>query len=139
MAVETDNAEIFKSYLREVWENGNIGAIGDYIGPDFVNHDPVPYISPDRDGEAALVGMFLGSFSGLKTNVEEAVPEGDRLAVRWTATGTHTGKFIGIPPTGREVSMVGVEFLRFADGKIREVWINFDMAGLLQQLGAVPS
>ncbi|MGH9122008.1 MAG: ester cyclase [Acidimicrobiales bacterium] len=139
MAVATDNAEVFQSYLRDVWENGDLAAIGDYIAPDFVNHNPVPFVGADRDGEAALVGMFLGSFSNLKTKVEEAVPEGDRLAVRWTATGTHTGKFAGVPPTGKDVTMIGIEFLRFADGKIREVWINFDMAGLLQQLGAVPS
>ncbi len=139
MPADTDNAERFRSYLQEVWERQNLDAIEDYLAPDFVNHNPVPFVGPDRAGERTLVGMFLGSFSDFKTNVESSVAEGDRLAVRWTATGTHTGKFAGVPPTGKHVEMLGVEMLRFSDGKIREVWINFDMTGLLQQIGAIPS
>ncbi len=139
MPAATDNAQLFKSYLQQVWEGQDLAAIDNYLAPNFLNHNPVPFVGADRDGERKLVGMFLGSFSDFKTNVEDAVPAGDRLAVRWTATGTHTGNFAGVPPTGKQVTMLGIEMLRFADGKICEVWINFDMTGLLQQLGAIPS
>ena len=134
-----ENKEIFKRYLKDVWENGNLDAIDEYLAPSFHNNDPIPGIPDGPGGERKLIEMFRASFSDFTTNVETAVGEGDKLAVRWTAEGTHTAQFAGVPASGKKVQMLGVEHLRFADGKIAEVWINFDMAGLLVQLGAMPA
>lgn len=139
MATQESNADVFRRYLKDVWEGGRLDTLDDFFAPDFLNHNPVPGLPANRDGERRLVEMFREAFSSFTTNVETAVPEGERLAARWTAKGTHTGTFAGVPPTGIEITMIGIEFLRFVDGKIAEVWINFDMAGLLQQLGVIPS
>lgn len=139
MATPQSNADVFRQYLKDVWEGGKLDTLDDFFSPDFVNHDPVPGLPANREGERRLVEMFRDAFSDFATTVETAVPEGEKLAARWTATGTHTGTFAGVPPTGKQVAMIGVEFLRFADGKIVEAWVNFDMAGLLQQLGVIPS
>jgi steroid delta-isomerase-like uncharacterized protein len=132
------NKDIYERYLKEVWENGNLDAIDDYLSPDFHNNDPIPGIPDGPAGERKLIEMFRASFSDFSTNVETAVEEGDKLAARWTADATHTAQFAGVPASGKRVQMIGVEHLRFADGKIEEVSINFDMTGLLIQLGAMP-
>lgn len=71
--------------------------------------------------------------------VEDVVAEGDRVAVRLTARGTHTGPLLGLPPTGKSVSFGGMEVFRVADGLIVESWGQFDALGLLRQLGATPT
>ena len=65
--------------------------------------------------------------------------EGDTAAARFTITGTDTGGFMGMPPTGKSVTVTGMDFMRFRDGKIVEHWGEMDMLGLLQQLGVIPS
>jgi predicted ester cyclase len=64
--------------------------------------------------------------------------EGDKVVVRWSASGTHQGEYFGIAPTNRHVTPNGMAIYRFADGKIVEEWMNTDMLGLLRQLGVIP-
>jgi steroid delta-isomerase-like uncharacterized protein len=71
--------------------------------------------------------------------LEDVVAEDDRVAYRWTMRGTQTGPMRGIPPTGKSFVMSGMTVMRIADGKIVAGWHNFDMVGMLQQLGVIPS
>ena len=71
--------------------------------------------------------------------VEDIVASGDRVAVRWTFHGTHQGEFLGIPPTGKPVTMAAIEINRVRDGKVAEHWVQLDQLGMLRQLGAIPS
>ena len=64
--------------------------------------------------------------------------EGNMVATRWTGRGTHTGELMGIPPTGKQVTVVGITISRVEDGKVVEEWTNWDTLGMLQQLGVVP-
>ena len=66
------------------------------------------------------------------------VAEGDKVVTRWTGRGTHSGPRMGIPPTGRKVEVTGMRMFRLAEGKIVETWVNWDMFGLMQQLGVIP-
>ena len=66
------------------------------------------------------------------------IAEGDKVAVRFTARGTHKGEFLGIPPTGKQVAWAGINIYRVASGKIAETWQLSDGLGLMQQLGVVP-
>jgi predicted ester cyclase len=70
--------------------------------------------------------------------VEAQIAEGDMVATRWTACGTHDGDFQGVPPTGREVTLRGMTIFRIADGKLVEGWTNPDLLGVMQQIGAIP-
>jgi predicted ester cyclase len=68
---------------------------------------------------------------------EDTVVEGDKVLVRWRSTGTHEGELMGIPPTGRRVTMTGFDLFRIEGGKIAEMWQEADRLGLLQQLGVI--
>ncbi|MCB0175245.1 MAG: ester cyclase, partial [Anaerolineae bacterium] len=60
--------------------------------------------------------------------------EGDKIVTRWTATATHTGDLFGMPPTNKDVTMMGITIFRVADGQIQELWDVWDQAGLMEQL-----
>jgi len=82
---------------------------------------------------------FFTGFPDLALTVEFTITEEDKVAVRWTATGTHSGDFRGIPPTGKPINIAGVAIYRVAGGKIVEGWSQPDTLGLLQQIGVIPS
>ena len=73
-----------------------------------------------------------------KVVVEDSVGEGDRVAMRFAISGTHTGTFMGIPATGKPIHVTASGIFRVVDGKATDNWVNFDALGLLQQIGAVP-
>ena len=72
------------------------------------------------------------------STIEDVIAEGDKVVTRQTFRGTHTGDLMGIPPTGKQVTMSGIVISHFANGKCVELWANNDDLGLLQQLGVVP-
>jgi predicted ester cyclase len=78
------------------------------------------------------------AFPDLHYTVEDLIADGDKVVVRGTLRGTHQGDFMGIPPTGKQVSLTGITIDRIKDGKFVEGWANADMLGLLQQLGVIP-
>ena len=83
--------------------------------------------------------MSLGAFPDARVTVEDQVAEGDKVVSRWTATGTHTGDLMGIPPTERRIEISGITINRFSGGKIAEDWYQSDDLGMMQQLGVIPS
>ena len=93
--------------------------------------------------DAASWGGFMGAFAvgfpDARISVDDDVSERDVVATRWTITGTHRGEFQGVPPTGRPVSMCGIDFSRIVGGKIAEHWVQFDMMAVMQQIGAIPA
>ena len=91
-----------------------------------------------REGHKQLIAAFRAAFPDLRVAVEDLLEEGDRVALRWRAEGTHRGELMGIAPTGRRVTLTGIEILRIAGGKIAEYWQSWDRLGMYQQLGAVP-
>lgn len=85
------------------------------------------------------LGTFV-AFPDLVRTVEDMVAEGDKVVARWTSTGTHTGPFMGLPPTGKAVTTTGITIFRLnGAGRIVEEWSETDMVGMLQQVGGMPS
>jgi predicted ester cyclase len=70
--------------------------------------------------------------------VDAQIAEGEFVATRWTGRGTNTGELMGMPPTGKQVTVEGITYSRIADGKTREAWLIWDTLSMMQQLGAVP-
>ncbi len=93
----------------------------------------------NADAWAAFMSAFPTAFPDAQISVDASVAERDIVASRWTLTGTHRGEFQGVPPTGKAVTMVGIDFSRVVDGKIAEHWAQFDVIGVMQQIGAIPA
>ncbi len=86
-----------------------------------------------------LVAMFRTAFPDLHVTFEQELADGDCVIHRGYITGTHQGEFQGIPPTGKQVKMKSIDIWRIANGKAVENWVQFDMLGLMQQLGVIPA
>ena len=82
---------------------------------------------------------FTSSFPDLRHDIIDLLAEGDKVAVHFNVTGTHKGELQGIPPTGKKVSFIAMDFITLMDAKISEDWLSVDMMGLMQQIGAIPA
>jgi steroid delta-isomerase-like uncharacterized protein len=131
------NKQLIRRVFEEVYNQGNLDVVEDLASRDFVAHSP----SEDIRGPAGVKQFVTGlrtAFPDFHTTIEDQIAEGDRVVTRFTATGTHTGTYKGMPPTGRRGTMTGIDIERIVDGKSVECWTNTDDLGLLQQLGVVP-
>ena len=92
----------------------------------------------DAAGHRQYSEVMLTAFPDLERRIDDLVAEGDKVVARWSAAGTHTGDFQGIPPSGNTATSSGITIFRIADGRIVEEWSESDSLGLLQQVGAIP-
>ena len=139
MAAE-ENKALTRRVIEEIFTEGNLDLADDLIAPDFVDHDSaMPEEVHGIEGFKELVRMYRSAFPDLHVEVEDQVAEGDKVATRWTASGTHDGELAGIPATGNWVEITGMEICRISGGRIAEVCIISDAMGMMQQLGAIPS
>jgi steroid delta-isomerase-like uncharacterized protein len=133
------NKRIIQRLFEESW-TGNFDAIDEFISPDYVGHDPSEQEpTRGRDGIKEFIARYRTAFEGTRVTVDDQFAEGDKVATRWTARGTHSGEISGIAPTGKDVTVTGVTISRFAGGKVVEEWTTWDTLGLLVQLGVVPA
>ncbi len=137
MSVENNKATARRWY-EGVFNNGNLDLINELFAANFVDHDPVNPL-PGPEGVRQVVTMYRSAFPDLHITVEDWVAEGDKVVTRFRAQGTHRGALMGVPPTGKQVTVTGIDVLGFKNGKIAEHWGNRDDLGMLQQLGVIPS
>ena len=139
-ASEGENKAISRRADEELFNRGNLDVADELFAPDFVYHDPAggeEWRGPESVKRYAA--MLRAAFPDLHQAIEDQLAEGDKVAYRWTACGTHQGELMGIAPTGNQVTFTGISVARLADGKIEEIWENYDALGMMQQLGVVPS
>ena len=131
------NKALVSRFYDEIWNNGNFAAADDLVADDYVRHDLRPGDAPPGPaGQKAVAAGFRAAFPDVRLVVDALVAEGDLVVARWTITGTHTGPWGAVAATGRRVRFCGVNFFRFADGMIAEIWNVRDDLGLREQLGA---
>jgi steroid delta-isomerase-like uncharacterized protein len=119
---------------------GNLDLADELYAPDYVLHDPsLPEALHGPECIKRYAAMTLGAFPDARVTVEDQVAEGDKVVSRWTATGTHTGDLMGIPPTERRIEISGITINRFSGGKIAEDWYQSEDLGMMQQLDVIPS
>ncbi|HLB27413.1 MAG TPA: ester cyclase, partial [Dehalococcoidia bacterium] len=109
------------------------------IASEFVRHDLAG--GPEThgpDGVKRLIAGLRTAFPDIQTTIDDIFSDGEKVVVRFTARGTHSGPFQGMGPTGREATWCGVNIYRVSGGQIRETWQLADGLGLLRQLGATP-
>src|ERR1700736_143286 len=130
------NKAVVRRFVEEVINKHNLARIDELFTPDYVNH--APGLPPGREAEKQLNSASFAAFPDARVTIEDLVAEGDKVVARVSYRGTHTGDFMGIPPTGKQFIVTGAGVFRVADGKIAEQWSNLDMLSLMQQLGAMP-
>jgi steroid delta-isomerase-like uncharacterized protein len=117
----------------------NIDAVDEIYASGFVGHDPaMPEDVRGVEGAREFYGMYQSAFPDVQITIEEQVAEGDTVATRWTARGTHQGELLGVPPSGNRVEVAGVTISRIEGGKVAEEWDNYDALGMMQGIGAIP-
>jgi predicted ester cyclase len=136
---DEDNKALVRRFVDEVQSAGNIDLIDEICSPEFVNHSAPPGIPADCEGIKIVTAMFRRAFPDSYFTVEDMVAEGDKVATRKTFHGTHEGEFMGIPPSGRSVSMGLMDIVRISEGRVVEHWSVGDTLGMMQQLGVIPS
>jgi steroid delta-isomerase-like uncharacterized protein len=134
------NKAIARRVIEELFSEGRLELADELIAADAVGHDPaLPEPTRGPEGIKQAAAGYRGGFPDLRLGIEEQCAEGDLVCTRWTATGTNSGEFWGMAPTGKQATVTGITIDRIAGGKIVESWTNWDALGLLQQLGAVPA
>lgn len=143
------NKALARRIYEELWGRGNLAVVDECFAPDYVNHQASvdPHVQPavsavDICGAEifkALVRAWREGFPDVRTTVEDQIAEGDRVVTRWVSRGRQTGCWRDIAATGREMVVEGISIDRIVDGRVVETWTNWDLLGLLEQLGAVSS
>ena len=133
------NKQIVDAFIQELFTKGDLDAVDRYLDPGFVNHDPPFPGAPDGpEGMRQAAAMFRQALPDWHSAVDQLVAEGDIVVERFTAAGTHRGELMGVAPTGRTITLAGINIFRIAGGRIVERWGRLDELGLLRQLGLVP-
>lgn len=130
---EQNKAQV-RRVIEEIYNRGDLDVVDDVAASDLVIHTASEDIR-GHDGVKRYVAALRTAFPDLHLTIEDQIAEGDMVATRWTARGTHTGEFQGIAATGREVRVAGSDIDRIIDGKTVECWAHVDELGLMQQLG----
>ena len=136
-----DNRALAHRPHEEVYNQGKLEVVEQIYASDFVMHSPgiPPNLPRGPEGVKQFVTILRAAFPDLHLTIEDSIAEGDRVVNRWAFRGTQKGEFDGIPPTGKQVTLTGIDIWRISGGKLVELWQELDFAGLLQQLGAIPA
>jgi len=127
MSVE-ENKAIVQRYVEEPWNKGNVAILDELCGPNFSLRGRG--VEPFK----AVITEFRTSFPDLHFTVEEMIAEGDKVAYRWTARGTHQGEYAGIAPTGKTITATGITIIRIVDGKVVEDRFESNVPSIREQL-----
>jgi steroid delta-isomerase-like uncharacterized protein len=115
------SAEVNKALVREgvqeVWNKGNLESVGRYYADDYVDRTPLPGQAEGLEGYVQTVAMIRNAFPDPQLALEDVVAEEDKVAFRYTMSGTHRGDFMGISLTGRAFSVAGMIFTRIVGGR----------------------
>ncbi|GAA4404856.1 hypothetical protein GCM10023168_17980 [Fodinibacter luteus] len=140
--VERGPARDHAATMRRAYElisAGDIDGFGRLVAPGFVEHDAEPGMAPTKHGVLELFRGYRSAFPDLRMDAHEVIVSGDTTVARVTASGTHDGEFMGMPPSGRRIEVGLIDIMRFDDdGLISDHWGVMDALSMMQQLGVVP-
>src|SRR5215217_126893 len=137
---EEENKAVIRRWI-EAYNERDLEAEADVLAPGYVAHVPAAPGPLGLEGLEAwrqFTAPFTEAFPDLRLTIQDIAAEGDTVAARVAFEGTHRGEFQGIPPTGKQVAFSSMEFNRVVEGKVEEHWVELDLFGLMQQLGAIP-
>jgi steroid delta-isomerase-like uncharacterized protein len=134
---EEANKAAVRRFYEELWGRGNLAVADELFADGYERHDfreGEPVAGPE--GQKQIAAAFRAAFPDLSWEIDFLLADGDFVAGRWTATGTHLGQWAGVEATARPMRFSGINVFRFSEGKVVEIWNHRDDLGLMQQLGA---
>jgi steroid delta-isomerase-like uncharacterized protein len=137
--MSTEDNKIAVRRFNEAFNAGDLDGVAAVFAPNAVVHNSGAPDPLTVEGFKQFGGVFLTAFPGGKLTIEDLIVEGDKVVSRVTFRGTHKGDLMGIPATGKPVTVSAMIIDQFADGKIAESWRLFDQMAMMQQLGVIPA
>ena len=134
---EEQNKALIHQFADRITAKDLEGALA-FLSPNYVEHSALPGMPAGAGAVRAFFSTLFAGFPDAHATILDTIAEGDKVVLRASTEGTHTGPFMGIPPTGKRASWSFIDISRIADGKIVEHWNETDQMGLMQQLGLVP-
>jgi steroid delta-isomerase-like uncharacterized protein len=134
-----ENKIVIRTFIEDVINQGRLERADDIVIEDFAELDPLPGQEQGREGLKAVIGQMRSAFPDIRWTVDEMLAEGDKVFTRFTWSGTHQGPFLGIPATGRRITVKGMVIDRVESGRMADSRILMDTFGMMQQLGALPN
>jgi steroid delta-isomerase-like uncharacterized protein len=136
---ETENTAIARRWFDEIWNKRREATIHELLDPNAVGHLE-GLVTHGVDEFLAARAFILNAFPDVAISVEATAAQGDEVAVRWSVRGTHRGELLGVPATGRPITIRGMTWLRFTgDGRIAEGWDAWNQGRLMAELQAAAS
>ncbi|HEY0603798.1 MAG TPA: ester cyclase [Herpetosiphonaceae bacterium] len=129
---------ITEQWMERVWRQRQLNTIDELHAPDFVDRSPAGRDSGNTAYKAGIAELYR-AFPDFYAVTEDLViePATGKVAVRWTATGTHAAPYLGVAATGKQIMFSGIEIIRVVEDRIVERWGEWDGIALLEQLGAI--
>lgn len=134
---EEQNKALVHQFVNRIRAKDLDGALT-HFDASFVEHGALPGMPSGVEAVRVFFSMLFAGFPDAQTTILDTIAEGDKVVVRASTEGTHTGPFLGIPPTGKHARWSFIDIHRIADGKIVEHWVETDQMSLMQQLGLIP-
>ena len=134
-----ENKAVVRRFFEELLSTENLAVADEILSPGFRFYfagSPEPM---DLESYKEFLVTRRAAFPDRRFVVEEMIAEGDKVSARFTMRGTHKGELRGFAPTGREVTMTGIDMIRLSEGKMVEDWVEVDQLGMMQQLGVIAS
>lgn len=138
MSIE-QNKTVVRRIYDEVLNQENKAVIDEIFADDVTIYDPFTGVTKGPESFRQLLNIFDTGFPGHRVTVHQVVAEGEYVSVLHTHHATHTGPFMGLPGTGKQVNVEGLELYRLRNGRIVEFWRKDDNVSLLVQLGILPA
>ncbi|HEY6285465.1 MAG TPA: ester cyclase [Ktedonobacteraceae bacterium] len=136
MSSEANKALAHRVY--EAFNQRNLEVLDELCTSDFVYHLATMTIQ-GPEAYKQFLSKLLTAFPDLKVTLEDTIADGDTVVARYTLRGTHKGNYMGMPPTGKQITLTAIGITCIANGKAVEQWVNADDLGALQQLGVIPA
>ena len=134
----SDNIEIITRF-EHAFRAGDQTAIDGFCDPGLVDHNPAPGHEPTLADFKHKIAGFRAAFPDLEYDLQDIIGTGDTVATRWVVSGTQQQEFMGIPASGQAVRVEGMNFYHLKDGRVTDMWMQFDGVAMMQQLGAIPA
>ena len=132
------NKALISRFWEEVFNKKNLLLVDELFAPNWVYHGPAGQEVYGPNGLKQYLAVYFKAFPDLHARIEDLVAEGNKVVSRATCSGTHKGELMGMPATGKTITIMVICISRFEGDKIIEDWELVDLFGMLQQLGAIP-